>query len=846
MPSLKQFLSQRTANKDSANLLDMKGGTYHVSEEEFEEFLKVYASCYENEEPALCERRRENFVFCLDLDFGDEDEYDKIQVIKDINTFLSDRDPREQKITYYAIYATTEAQDKYHILYPQPGMYIDYDASTELLADIVKYLTALYPTVVKPWDQVVDPLMNYSPLRMIGSVKMDKGKCLGRVYYPCTIDFETLCVEDMKTEITVDDLKKYSMYLNSHGALVTGKKKVVKKHAQPAAAAAAPTTVVHNTDTDIYKIIDALNPIRAHAYDSWTTGVWAIYNYCHDNNMQSRDYIHQFSRKDEVKYSAHDVDRFIDTIQYKADGANIGTLLFWLREDNPEMFKQLTYKQQTALLYKAVSKTHFDVAKLVYHMLKDEFVYSNEKWYVFKNHRWQTKEIALTLGLRISCDVYKAVMKHISYLSLRITEEQLNEQKQKTLQNQLKEFNDLASKLKNKPFKDCVIAECRALFQDDEFAKKLDTRLNLVGFDNGVYDLDKGEFRDGRPDDWLSMTCGYNYNANVEQKYKDEVEKCIREMMPNDDMYKYVMRTLAYGLHGYKSKEFFQIWTGMGGNGKSLLASLIRVALGEYYYEPSIKMYTTTPKTSSNANPEVAALKGRRIIVSSEPGCSETIKNDFIKALTGGDLLQGRELYQKTFVEFKPQCLPIILCNEIPNCDSFDGGLARRIKIVNFPFQFKANPIGNQKLCDETLKGKFENDENYRQAFMGLLVDEYATYVTSNSAINDPPEVVEFTQRYLEEVNVIKAVLDNHFVITYDNKDMVRSSDFHACFEQHHSDHPRVKDKKWVKSQMKQNGFESKKKTTRGMYYTDMVYFGIRFKTGGDNEEEASDAESDL
>jgi P4 family phage/plasmid primase-like protien len=305
--------------------------------------------------------------------------------------------------------------------------------------------------------------------------------------------------------------------------------------------------------------------------------------------------------------------------------------------------------------------------------------------------------------------------------------------------------------LKMSPFKKNILSECRALLFNERFCDNLYSKKHLLGFDNGVYDLDTHVFREGLPDDYLTMTCGYDYDANVDSIYLDEVMKFINDIMPNKAMVDYVLTSLGYGLHGIKSQEFFQVWTGTGGNGKGLLTTLLQCAMGEYYYEPDSKIYTTSAKSSSGANPEIYAIKGRRIIVSQEIDAMAQIKNGFMKSLTGNDKLQARELYQKKFTEFIAQCLPIICCNEIPKFESFEGGIARRANVVPFKFKFVENPIAeNHKPIDMSLKSKFRDNVKYYQAFMNIMIDSHRKYVESGYKIHKPDEVVDYTKKFLK------------------------------------------------------------------------------------------------
>jgi hypothetical protein len=48
--------------------------------------------------------------------------------------------------------------------------------------------------------------------------------------------------------------------------------------------------------------------------------------------------------------------------------------------------------------------------------------------------------------------------------------------------------------------------ECREYFYDNKFCEKLDDQNHLLGFENGIYDLNKSIFRGGLPSDYISLS----------------------------------------------------------------------------------------------------------------------------------------------------------------------------------------------------------------------------------------------------------------------------------------------------------------------------------------------------
>jgi len=94
-----------------------------------------------------------------------------------------------------------------------------------------------------------------------------------------------------------------------------------------------------------------------------------------------------------------------------------------------------------------------------------------------------------------------------------------------------------------------------------------------------------------------------------------KVFNIFNEMHENENKTNYFLTTIAMGLHGLKTNQRIDFWTGTGSNGKSLTVDFLQKALGDYFYSPSITILTIKRKSSSNASPDAS---------SSEPGFRKT------------------------------------------------------------------------------------------------------------------------------------------------------------------------------------------------------------------------------
>ncbi len=104
----------------------------------------------------------------------------------------------------------------------------------------------------------------------------------------------------------------------------------------------------------------------------------------------------------------------------------------------------------------------------------------------------------------------------------------------------------LITQLKKTSFKKSLIDECAELFYVEKFEEELDSNLDLICFENGVYDLDQGEFREGfQREDMLSFTGIYYRDFEEDEEELLQVKtlwsRCCLSNHSSDYMYRLVV-----------------------------------------------------------------------------------------------------------------------------------------------------------------------------------------------------------------------------------------------------------------------------------------------------------------
>jgi P4 family phage/plasmid primase-like protien len=479
------------------------------------------------------------------------------------------------------------------------------------------------------------------------------------------------------------------------------------------------------------------------------------------------DFMAQSTKRDQAKARAS-WNGFV----YRVEGDRLGpgSLLKWSKEDNYDGYLAIEVANVDRLVDEAaLTQTEYDFAQVIKAKFRDEFKcanYRQNEWYQYSTHIWKHTEHGVELQKRLSSDIARLfAQKEEGMLANIMAMGECNHSKGPDPSCQIcqaeekkKMYSAARLKLRRTGFKESVMKECRVLFYDKEFAKKIDDNKHLIAFNNGVYDTLTQTFRDGHPDDYISFCTKIDYALDTQyHQYKcwGELDRFLKNILPTASVREYFLKHLATCLSGVFTQRF-HILTGSGSNGKSMLMNLCATAFGDYCYKANIAMFTQKRGKAGAAAPELVRMKGKRFVFMSEPDEGEPLSTGFMKEMTSSEKVTGRDLFagSKDIVEFDVQAKCHLACNDKPKVNSNDGGTWRRLKVIDFPMKFVVDPkLPHELPMDESIMHKVLSQE-WAECFMAYLVHLHREG-KGLMKLAPPKEVDAYTSEYKEESDVI-------------------------------------------------------------------------------------------
>ena len=470
------------------------------------------------------------------------------------------------------------------------------------------------------------------------------------------------------------------------------------------------------------------------------------------------------------------------------------SIMYWVRKENFEGYEKIKNTTIEHYLEKAFETgTEYDLAMVLKQMYKDKYVcVSYDKrgiWYQFRNHRW-TSDKGLSLRSKISEEMFILISSKGENLVREYQEYQDDDERKAFIQKKIKIINELSIKLKRTSDKDHIMREAAEIFYDNEFVRNMDTNKYLMCFNNGVVDFTNKVFRDGFPEDYITKSTKINYipfeNINVDEDYKrisSEIEVFMNKLFPIPDLNRYMRDHLAACLIGANKNQTFNVYHGSGSNGKSIIADLMAVTLGEYKGTVPITLVTDARGKIGGTSDEVLKLKGVRYAVMQEPSKGVKLNEGVMKELTGGDPIQARGLYSESEI-FEPQFSLVVCTNSLFDIESNDDGTWRRIRKCDFLSKFidegeqhtDETPYVYPK--DKSLKDKLPV---YAPYFASMLVKRA---FETDGLVVDCETVLNASNKYRKGQDHISAFISEKIIKTDNNKDKIGKRGLQEGFKQ--------------------------------------------------------------
>ena len=152
----------------------------------------------------------------------------------------------------------------------------------------------------------------------------------------------------------------------------------------------------------------------------------------------------------------------------KDTGLGIGTLYFFAKCDNEELYNELIRTRLKTYIDDSIgSQSDYDLSKVLHEMYKHQFVCASVKkkgdWYIFSGHRWEMMEEDTELYNKISTKMCEEYCRRLSVLNLESVNDDATEEERENAKNKGVAMIKLILKLKTNSSKEAIMRETKKL-----------------------------------------------------------------------------------------------------------------------------------------------------------------------------------------------------------------------------------------------------------------------------------------------------------------------------------------------------------------------------------------------
>ncbi len=458
-----------------------------------------------------------------------------------------------------------------------------------------------------------------------------------------------------------------------------------------------------------------------------------------------------------------------------------------------------------------------DISELVSILFIDKFVYSNNVWYYFndgfdnttnnntriKNIWVEADEDAILQFINTKSDIIYKKYKDIENSKLNLMKDTMDVVKKlgydlsvakknkygkysdntdinKKILNVdvskdiLKKLRKSYDKMNTNMFSKSVREVLKSILTNPRFYSFLDMDPYIFGVANGILELDARDINDPNKVKVRFIDKHHNYliSRNTETIYKPydpddfyvkEIYRIFSEIIIEPDAFEFIFIHWASGLDSSDKQNILLQICGSGENGKTACLKFIENTFGnKYHVTTKSELLTKNDSSANSASSIMMQLNNMRIITISEVRKGTVLDDMQLKKLLSQEKKNERELYGKQEV--------ITVNAPITTFQNYsfiirtsDHGTWRRIMFYKPKNTFRTIEYQNPnnpfiKLKDTRVIDKFCNDDNYKSAFLSILIHYYEKFRNEyNGDINKCKSQTIFneTEKYKNSENII-------------------------------------------------------------------------------------------
>ena len=208
--------------------------------------------------------------------------------------------------------------------------------------------------------------------------------------------------------------------------------------------------------------------------------------------------------------------------------------------------------------------------------------------------------------------------------------------------------------------------------------KEFDSQEFLLNTPVATYDLRTGTSTEHSADDLITKVTA----VSPDDENMDIWIEAVNSFFCGDaELIKYVQQIVGLAAIGKVYMEALIISYGEGRNGKSTFWNTIARVLGSY--SGSISADALTVGCKRNVKPEMAELKGKRLVIAAELEEGMRLNTSVVKQLCSTDEVSAEKKYRDPF-RYTPTHTLVLYTNHLPKVGANDEGTWRRLIVIPF------------------------------------------------------------------------------------------------------------------------------------------------------------------